>query len=224
MVMACMGIVVVMMTSTGLSSKISQFALSLAGDNLLILAIVIAITCTLFGMGMPSGSAYVLAALLGAPALISFGVPVVVAHFFVFYFAEMSALTPPVAIGGLVASGLIGANFLKTCLTGMRLAIMGFVIPFLFLYRPELLLQGTAGQWAWAVLMLIAFLFCFISAIEGYLRTKFSILERVIAIVGAVGLLVPVYVFDFIGLACFIVLLVSQIIKSRKQGPAVKAA
>ena len=224
MVMACMGIVVVMMTSTGLSSKISQFALSLAGDNLLILAIVIAITCTLFGMGMPSGSAYVLAALLGAPALISFGVPVVVAHFFVFYFAEMSALTPPVAIGGLVASGLIGANFLKTCLTGMRLAIMGFVIPFLFLYRPELLLQGTAGQWAWAVLMLIAFLFCFISAIEGYLRTKFSILERVIAIVGAIGLLVPVYVFDFIGLACFIVLLVSQIIKSRKQGPAVKAA
>ena len=72
--------------------------------------------------------------------------------------------------------------------------------------------------------MLIAFLFCFISAIEGYLRTKFSILERVIAIVGAIGLLVPVYVFDFIGLACFIVLLVSQIIKSRKQGPAVKAA
>ena len=224
MVMACMGIVVVMMTSTGLSSKISQFALSIAGDNLLLLAIVIAITCTLFGMGMPSGSAYVLAALLGAPALISFGVPVVVAHFFVFYFAEMSALTPPVAIGGLVASGLIGANFLKTCLTGMRLAIMGFVLPFLFLYRPELLLQGTAGQWAWAVLMLIAFLFCFISAIEGFLRTKFSIFERVIAVVGAVGLLIPVYVFDFVGLACFIVLLASQIIKSRKQGPAVKAA
>ncbi len=224
MVMACMGIVVVMMTSTGLSSKISQFALSIAGDNLLLLAIVIAITCTLFGMGMPSGSAYVLAALLGAPALISFGVPVVVAHFFVFYFAEMSALTPPVAIGGLVASGLIGANFLKTCLTGMRLAIMGFVLPFLFLYRPELLLQGTAGQWAWAVLMLIAFLFCFISAIEGFLRTKFSIFERVIAVVGAVGLLIPVYVFDFVGLACFIVLLASQIIKSRKQGSAVKAA
>ncbi len=217
MVMACMGVVVVMMTSTGLSSKISQFALSLAGDNMLILAIVIAFTCTLFGMGMPSGSAYVLAALLGAPALISFGVPVVVAHFFVFYFAEMSALTPPVAIGGLVASGLAGANFMKTCLTGMRLAIMGFVLPFLFLYRPELLLQGTALQWFWAVLMCVSFLFCFIIAVEGYFRMKLTIAERIIAIVGAIGCLIPLYVFDFIGLACFIVLMVMQISKTRKK-------
>lgn len=209
-VMACMGVVVQMMTATGLSSKISQFALSIAGDNLFLLAVVVAITCLLFGMGMPSGSAYILAALLGAPALISFGVPMIVAHWFVFYLAEMSALTPPVAIGCLVASGLAKANFMKTCVNAVRLGIVGFVLPFLFLYRPELLLQGTAAQWAWAVLMVVAFLFCFISACENFFMKELTILERVVAIAGALCCVLPFTVLDLIGLGCFAFLVISQ--------------
>lgn len=209
-VMACMGVVVQMMTATGLSSKISQFALAIAGDNLLILAIVVALTCVLFGMGMPSASAYILAALLGAPALTTFGVPVVVAHFFVFYFAEMSALTPPVAIGCLVAAGLAKADFFKTCLISMRLAIVGFVLPFLFLYRPALLLQGTVLEWAWAVLMVVAFLFCFIVFCEDFFRTRTVLWERIIAGVGALCCVLPFYALDFAGLALFGVLIISQ--------------
>ena len=209
-VMACMGVVVQMMTATGLSSKISQFALAIAGDNLLILAIVVALTCVLFGMGMPSASAYILAALLGAPALTTFGVPVVVAHFFVFYFAEMSALTPPVAIGCLVAAGLAKADFFKTCLISMRLAIVGFVLPFLFLYRPALLLQGTALEWAWAVLMVVAFLFCFIVFCENFFRTRTVLWERIIAGAGALCCVLPFYALDFAGLALFSVLIISQ--------------
>lgn len=219
-VMACMGVVVQMMTATGLSSKISQFALSIAGDNLIILALVVALTCTLFGMGMPSASAYILAALLGAPALVSFGVPLVVAHFFVFYFAEMSALTPPVAIGCLVASGLANAKFLKTCVIALRLAIMGFVLPFLFLYRPALLLQGTAFEWFWAVLMVVCFLFCFIIVCEKYFRIQTTLAERIAAGVGALCCIIPVYVMDFIGLALFLFLIVSQQRRVKREGLA----
>ena len=216
-VMACMGVVVQMMTATGLSSKISQFALAIAGDNMLILAFVVALTCTLFGMGMPSASAYILAALLGAPALTAFGVPVVVAHFFVFYFAEMSALPPPVAIGCLVAAGLAKADFFKTCMISLRLGIVGFVLPFLFLYRPELLLQGTALQWAWAVLMVVAFLFCFIIFCEGFFRTRTTVLERIIAGAGALCCVLPFYALDFVGLGLFAVLMVSQSIRFKKE-------
>lgn len=200
-VMATMGCVVEILTATGLPSKISQFALALAGSNLLLLAILVAITCLVFGMGMPSGSAYVLAALLGAPALTSFGVPLIVAHFFVFYFAEMSALTPPVAIGCLVASGLAGADFMKTCATSIRLAIAGFVLPFLFLYRPELLIQGTALQWAWAVLMVVMFLFVFIVGVENFFLQKLTLQERILAFASAACCLLPYHILDFIGLA-----------------------
>jgi len=207
-VMATMGCVVEILTATGLPSKISQFALALAGSNLLLLAVLVAITCLVFGMGMPSGSAYVLAALLGAPALTSFGVPLIVAHFFVFYFAEMSALTPPVAIGCLVASGLAGSDFLKTCLVSIRLAVAGFVLPFLFLYRPELLLQGTAPQWAWAVLMIVVFLFVFITGMENFFLQKLTLPERMLAFVSALCCLLPYHVLDLAGLALCAVMVV----------------
>lgn len=207
-VMATMGCVVEILTATGLPSKISQFALALAGDNLLLLAVLVAITCLIFGMGMPSGSAYVLAALLGAPALTTFGVPLIVAHFFVFYYAELSALTPPVAIGCLVASGLAGADFLKTCMISIRLAIAGFVLPFLFLYRPELLLQGTAVQWVWAVLMVVMFLFVFIVGMENFFMQKLTIMERMLAFAAALCCLLPVQVFDLVGIALCAVLIV----------------
>lgn len=198
--MATMGCVVEILTATGLPSKISQFALSVAGDNLFLLAILVAITCLIFGMGMPSGSAYILAALLGAPALTTFGVPLIVAHFFVFYYAELSALTPPVAIGCLVASGLAGGKFMKTCLVAMRLAIGGFVLPFLFLYRPALLLQGPWYEVIWSVIMVVVFMFAFIVAVEGFLFQKTTVIERVVGAAAALCCLLPVYALDFAGL------------------------
>lgn len=221
--MAAMGCVVEILTSTGLPSKISQFALSVAGDNLFLLAILVAITCLIFGMGMPSGSAYILAALLGAPALTTFGVPLIVAHFFVFYFAELSALTPPVAIGCLVASGLAGGKFMKTCFVAMRLAIGGFVLPFLFLYRPALLLQGPWYEVIWAVVMVIVFMFAFIVAVEGFLFQKTTVAERVIGGAAALCCLLPFYALDFAGLALTVVMVFLNYRNYKKAGAQVKA-
>lgn len=222
--MATMGCVVEILTATGLPSKISQFALALAGSNLFLLAILVAIVCLIFGMGMPSGSAYILAALLGAPALTTFGVPLIVAHFFVFYYAELSAITPPVAIGCLVASGLAGAKFMKTCLTSMRLAIAGFVLPFLFLYRPAILLQGAWYETIWAVAMVVCFLFMFIIAVEDFFLQKTTVAERLLAGVSAFCLLMPVAALDFAGIALAVIMLVLHITRYKKQPPVAQEA
>jgi len=215
--MATMGCVVEILTATGLPSKISQFALSMAGNNLLLLAALVAVVCLVFGMGMPSGSAYILAAMLGAPALTTYGVPLIVAHFFVFYFAELSAITPPVAIGGLVASGVAGADFMKTCLTSIRLAIAGFVLPFLFLYRPALLLQGAWYETVWAVAMVVGFLLMFIIAFEDFFMIRTTKMERLLAAVASVCYLLPVMAFDFVGIALSAVVLITHITRYRKQ-------
>ena len=222
--MATMGCVVEILTATGLPSKISQFALALAGSNLFLLAILVAIVCLIFGMGMPSGSAYILAALLGAPALTTFGVPLIVAHFFVFYYAELSAITPPVAIGCLVASGLAGAKFMKTCLTSMRLAIAGFVLPFLFLYRPAILLQDAWYETIWAVAMVVCFLFMFIIAVENFFLQKTTIVERLLAGVSAFCLLMPVAALDFAGIALAVIMLAMHITRYKKQPPVAQEA
>ncbi|HJB67850.1 MAG TPA: TRAP transporter fused permease subunit [Candidatus Fournierella excrementigallinarum] len=219
-VCACTGILVEILNATGLPSKMSQFALQMAGDNLFLLAVLVALTCLLFGMGMPSGPAYILAALLGAPALTALGVPLIVAHFFVFYFAEMSALTPPVAIGCLVASGLAKADFMKTCLQSLELGIAGFVLPFMFLYRPGLLLQGSAFDLIWAFVMTAGFLLCFIITCEGFFMIKLTMLERISFAVAAICFIVPIYMFDAVGLVLFAMLCalhVHQVKKGRRQ-------
>lgn len=219
-VCACTGILVEILNATGLPSKMSQFALQMAGDNLFLLAVLVALTCLLFGMGMPSGPAYILAALLGAPALTALGVPLIVAHFFVFYFAEMSALTPPVAIGCLVASGLAKADFMKTCLQSLELGIAGFVLPFMFLYRPGLLLQGSAFDLIWAFVMTAGFLLCFIITCEGFFMIKLTMLERISFAVAAVCFIVPVYMFDAVGIVLFAMLCalhVHRVKKGRQQ-------
>ena len=150
--------------------------------------------------------------------------PLIVAHFFVFYYAELSAITPPVAIGCLVASGLAGAKFMKTCLTSMRLAIAGFVLPFLFLYRPAILLQGAWYETIWAVAMVVCFLFMFIIAVEDFFLQKTTVAERLLAGMSAFCLLMPVAVLDFAGIALAVIMLVLHITRYKKQPPVAQEA
>lgn len=216
-VLGVMGVVVQILTATGLPSKISQFVTASAGSSLFLLGILVAVSCLVFGMGMPAAPAYVLCALLGAPALTSFGIPLLAAHFFVFYYGEMSAITPPVAIGCLVASGMAKANFLKTCVQSIRLAIAGFVLPFMFLYRPAILFGlGGIAPWAWATLMVIVFLFTFILTCENFFLAKLSVLERVLAGSACVCCLLPVYILDFAGLALTGALIALHLVRNRK--------
>ena len=217
-VLGVMGVVVQILTATGLPSKISQFVTASAGHNLFLLGIFVAISCLIFGMGMPAAPAYVLCALLGAPALTSFGVPLLAAHFFVFYYGEMSALTPPVAIGCLVASGMAKADFMKTCWISLRLAIAGFVLPFMFLFRPAILFGlGTVGSWAWAALMVLVFLFTFIITCENFFLIKLSVSERILSGLACIGCIIPIEILDFAGLALTVAVVILHLARRKKE-------
>ena len=217
-VLGVMGVVVQILTATGLPSKISQFVTASAGHNLFLLGIFVAISCLIFGMGMPAAPAYVLCALLGAPALTTFGVPLLAAHFFVFYYGEMSALTPPVAIGCLVASGMAKADFMKTCWISLRLAIAGFVLPFMFLFRPAILFGlGTVGSWAWATLMVLVFLFTFIITCENFFLIKLSVPERILSGLACIGCIIPIEVLDFAGLALTMAVVILHLARRKKE-------
>ena len=217
-VLGVMGVVVQILTATGLPSKISQFVTASAGHNLFLLGIFVAISCLIFGMGMPAAPAYVLCALLGAPALTTFGVPLLAAHFFVCYYGEMSALTPPVAIGCLVASGMAKADFMKTCWISLRLAIAGFVLPFMFLFRPAILFGlGTVGSWAWATLMVLVFLFTFIIACENFFLIKLSVSERILSGLACIGCIIPIEILDFAGLALTVAVVILHLARRKKE-------
>ena len=217
-VLGVMGVVVQILTATGLPSKISQFVTTSAGNSLFLLGILVAISCLIFGMGMPAAPAYVLCALLGAPALTTFGVPLLAAHFFVFYYGEMSALTPPVAIGCLVASGMAKADFMKTCWISLRLAIAGFVLPFMFLFRPAILFGlGTVGGWAWATLMVLVFLFTFIITCENFFLIKLTVTERILSGLACVACIIPIEILDFAGLVLTATVVIMHLARRKKE-------
>ena len=109
----------------------------------LLLVCLVAVLVLFFGMGMPSAGAYLVAVLLTAPALVKLGFPLLSVHMFVFYFSMLSALTPPVSLGVLVAISISEGKFLKTALVALRLAIPGFLMPFYFLYKPVMLDLAT---------------------------------------------------------------------------------
>ena len=157
-IIAIIGILVDIMVVTGFAQKLSHLMLALAAGSEWVLLGLAAISCLVFGLGMPTPAAYILVALLGAPALVKFGVPLLAAHMFVFYFANMSAITPPVAVAALVASKLAEARYFATALSALRLGLPGFILPFMFVYKPELLLlRGSfADQVAAAGVILVA--------------------------------------------------------------------
>ena len=143
-IIAIIGIIVDLMTITGFAQRLSHIVLGFSDIGLLLLLMLVALSCLIFGLGMPTAAAYSLVAVLGAPALVGFGVDLLAAHMFVFFFANMSAITPPVALASLVASKVAGASYMRTAIASVRLGLPGFVLPFLFVYYPAVLLQGDS--------------------------------------------------------------------------------
>lgn len=148
-VIAAIGIFVDVLVTTGFAQKLSYLLLDFASGDLWIMLALTALACLIFGLGMPTPAAYILVALLGVPALERVGVPQLSAHMFVFYFANLSAITPPVAVAALVAAKLASASYFRTTFAACRLGLAGFVLPFLFVYAPQiLLLDGSiVEQW-----------------------------------------------------------------------------
>lgn len=199
-VVAVINVMVEMFVVTGLGQKMSHLMLAIADGSLWILLIVAALMCLLLGCGLPTSAAYILVALLGAPALAKLGVPILAAHLFVFFYANLSAITPPTALAALVASNISGGRFMKTSFICVWLALPCFFLPFLFVAHPELIGINASlpVQACFALLSLVSV----VSAtfiISGYMFAPLYWYERVLLSPAVLCLLVPGWTASLIG-------------------------
>jgi TRAP transporter 4TM/12TM fusion protein len=197
---AAAGVVVGVASLTGIGLRMSELIITLSGGSLFLALLLTAMGSIVLGMGLPTTAAYVVLAALGAPALIQLGVPVLAAHLFIFYFGCISNVTPPVSLAAYAASGIAGSPPLKTAWTAMVLASAGFLVPFMFVYGPALLLMGSVGEILLVVATGMGGVTALAASTMGYLRRDLAVWERVLLGSGAVALIFPNLVTDAFGL------------------------
>lgn len=171
---AAAGLVIGGITMTGLASKFSTLVFMISGADVLASLIIAALLTTLLGMGMPTPSAYILAAVLISPVMQDLGIDLLAGHLFILYFAVMSALTPPVAVAAYAASAIADENPLVIAVQAVKIALGAFLIPFAFVYQPALLLNGSVIEILIAVVGAVAGLSLVAVAAEGYFRAPFG--------------------------------------------------
>ncbi|GAK08213.1 TRAP transporter fused permease subunit [Geomicrobium sp. JCM 19038] len=211
-VMACAGagIIAGSVIMTGLGMSFSRFAIDLSGGQLLPMLLMIMIACIILGMGMPTVSAYVILATVAAGALVQLDVPVIVAHFFVFYFGIFSGITPPVAITSFITAGIAGSNPLKTSVYSLRIGMAGFILPYMLVYNPALSLEGSTFDIVFGIFTATLGLVAFAAFVEGCVLKRVNIVERLILLVSAILLVYQEIYTDLIGIALVIGIFVYQ--------------
>jgi TRAP transporter 4TM/12TM fusion protein len=202
---AAAGIVVGVASLTGIGLRMSELIIQVSGGNLLSALMLTALGSIVLGMGLPTTAAYVVLAALGAPALVQLGVPLLAAHLFIFYFGCISNVTPPVSLAAFAAAGISGAPPLKTAMTAAVLAGAGFVVPFMFVYGPPLLLVGTIPEITLAFVSAIVGVTALAAAGMGFARRPIVWWERVILVVAALALVLPGLATDGAGLVGVVV-------------------
>lgn len=208
---AAVGFIVGVTTLTGLGLKFTSLTVALANGNLFMALFFTMVACTILGTGLPTTATYIVLATMAAPALTQLGVPILAAHLFVLYFGVVADLTPPAALAAYAGAGIAGSNPLKTGLTAVRLAIAGFVVPFVFAYSPSLLLiNTTAVQVILITGSSIIGVFSLAAAVLGYLNRKTTIIERILLLGSSLGLLIPGWQSDIIGLSLLGIVLYLQ--------------
>jgi TRAP transporter 4TM/12TM fusion protein len=190
-VMSAAGLVVGAINVSGMGFSISYILSQIGQGSVFLLLLGAAIASMILGMGMPSVAAYALVAILIAPALVNFGILPMAAHLFIFYFAIISNFTPPIALCCFAAAPLADTNPMKVGLSAMRLGIMSYVVPFLFVFSPTMLLMGSLPIILASVLSAIFGVFFLSVALSGYLFQPISFLRRAILCMGALATLIP---------------------------------
>ncbi|MDQ0256568.1 TRAP transporter 4TM/12TM fusion protein [Evansella vedderi] len=215
---ATAGIIVGVVVFTGLGSKIAGGLISLAGNSLFLLLFFTMIACILLGMGLPTTANYVVTATMAAPALIQFGIEPIAAHFFVFYFGIVADITPPVCLAAYAGSGIARANPMRAGVTAFKLAIAAFIIPYVFVYNPVLLLQDATFLTLVPVLLTAIIGMAAVSAtMMGYFVYKPYWYERILLLAGGLMLIVPENIpVELAGLAIIIVVGVLQHFRKKK--------
>lgn len=214
---AAAGLVVGLLSYTGLGFSLSFFLAKIAGDSMFMLAILAAIASAILGMGMPSVACYIFLAVLVAPALVDFGVSPLAAHLFILYFGILSFLTPPVCLAAYAAAGIAGASPMAVGFQAVRLAIAGFIVPFIFLYNPPLILIGSVPEIALAIFDAVVAVLLLAIGLEGYCFRPLNWAERVLFILAGIAMFVPGWPSRILGLSIAIPLLVIQFKSKRTE-------
>jgi len=201
-VCACAGIIVGVISLTGVGARFSAVLLDLAGVSQLLALFFAMCISILLGMGMPTTAAYAVAASVVAPGLVQLGIPQLTAHFFVFYFAVLSAITPPVALASYAAAGISGANPMETSVASFKIGIAAFIVPFMFFYNSALLMDGTWFEVGRAGLTATFGVFLLSGGIQGwFMGQKAAWIIRLALIAAALFMIEGGLVTDMIGIA-----------------------
>ena len=212
---AC-GIMIGIVVRSGIAVKIAKLIGQTGGQSLLLALVVAAIGCLLLGMALPTVAAYLIANTLFCSSIMGLGVQTLVANMFIFYFGVIAQITPPVCLASFTAAGIANASAWKTGWKAFSFAIVAFIAPFLFVFRPAMLLLGTPWEIALACAMTACATFFLASGVAGYVRKKLNIVERVLFFVAAIMFLAPAAWSDIAAIALGFVLIVWCIITGRK--------
>lgn len=207
---ACAGVIIGVINLTGLGLKFTSLILFIAGDSLIPALIFTMFAGIVLGMGLPTTAAYIVQAALLIPALIKLGVPVIAAHLFVFYFAIISAITPPVAMAVYAAAGISGSNLWRTGLEAMRIGATGFIVPFMFVYGPSLLMIGSTTTIVTTIISSSIGVVALSAGLMGWFLKEATWLERVLLVAGALLLIKPGLFTDAVGLLLLIGVILLQ--------------
>lgn len=218
------GMIVGTIELTGLGLRFTSILLHVTSGNLLVTLLLVMLSCIVLGMGLPTAAAYMIVAIFGAPALIKLGVEPLAAHFFVFYYAIISAITPPVAVAAYAAATIAGTPMQKTGVTAMKLGAAVYLVPFVMVYSPSLLLIGEWWRVMQALLTGIVGVVALAVAVQGWCLTRTNAFERLLAIFASLCLLWGGWRSDLVGMCSLALLVGVQLVKLRQAGPAVGAS
>jgi TRAP transporter 4TM/12TM fusion protein len=214
---ATVGLIIGVATLTGFGLKLAGAILFIGKGNLFATLVLTMIACIVLGMGLPSIPAYIITATMAAPALAKMGIPLLVSHMFVFYFGMLANLTPPVALAAFAGAGIAGGNATKTGFQAVKLALAGFVVPYIFVYSPTLLLVDssyfTITVAAITAIIGVVSLGVFV---EGYLFKETNFLVRIMSLAAAMLLMIPGGFTDIAGFILFSIVFIIQRIKNKK--------
>jgi TRAP transporter 4TM/12TM fusion protein len=213
---AAAGIIVGVLTQTGLGMKFAMIIINYSGGSLILALIFSMLIAIILGMGMPTTAAYAISASVLAPALIQLKVPPIAAHLFIFYFACLSALTPPVALAAYAAAAIAKAKTWDVGWQSMRFAIAGFIIPYMFVYGPAMVLIGSGSEITIAIITGLIGTMLLAAAAQGYLLKPATWIERGILLAASLLLIKPGLITDLIGLGLLIIVALWQFLHIKR--------
>ncbi len=216
------GVIAGTITMTGLANIIINGIVAIAGDHVIIALFLTMLCCIVLGMGVPTTANYCIMAATCAPILVKMGVPIIAAHFFVFYFGIIADLTPPVALAAYAGAAIAQANPMKTAFTATKLAIGAFIVPYVFALNPAMLfVETTVLEVVLICITAVIGIFGVSAALEGYLLKNMKWYERILSAAGGLLLIYPGLTTDMVGIALVGLVFAIQLITKHKTLKAV---